>query len=102
MDGHTMTVDAVFHNWIVGSVDGLPYTVKVCDVESEYGIDEGRIIKLYLFAADGEKEIATYERGWGKYPALKYEASMDALIKYCGRLPSADKWSLFFAEQSQC
>lgn len=35
MDGHTMTVDAVFRNWIVGSVDGLPYTVKVCDVESE-------------------------------------------------------------------
>ena len=99
MDGHAITVDAIFRNWIIGSVDGLPYAVKVCDIDSEYGIDEGRIIKLYLFAEAGERELATYERGWDQYPALAYEDSMDALIAYCGKLPSADRWPLYFAQR---
>ena len=99
MDGHRIKVDTVFRNWLVGSVDGLPYAVKVCDIASEYGIDEGRIIKLYLFAADGEREIAAYERGWMNYPALKYEDAIDALIDYCARLPNADRWVYHFAGQ---
>lgn len=93
MNRHTITADAVLHNWLAGTVDGLPYAVKVCDEKSEYGIDGGRVIKLYLFAADTDCEIAAYERGWAKYPSRRYEDSMDALIAYCGELPSADHWS---------
>ena len=94
MDGHTITVNAVLNNWLAGTVDGLPYAVKVCDEKSEYGINGGRIIKLYLFAADSDREIAAYERGWVKYPSRRYEDSMDALITYCGELPIVDHWSL--------
>ena len=86
MNGHTIKIDVVFQKWLAGTVDGLPYAVKICNEKSEYGIDGGRIIKLYLFSADGEQEIVTYERGWAKYPAQKYEDIMDTLIDYCGNL----------------
>lgn len=86
---HEITVDTALGSWLAGTVDGLPYAVKVCDVKSEFGIDNGHVIKLYLFAADGEREIVTYERGWAKYPAGRYEDSMDALIAYCEALPPA-------------
>ncbi len=44
MAEHTITVEARPHNWLTGTVDGLPYAVKVCDDASEYGIDAGRVI----------------------------------------------------------
>ena len=91
MSNHTIKVDAVFHSWLAGTVDGLPYAVKVCDEKSEYGIDGGKIIKLYLFNITGKREVATYERGWMKYPIHRYEDSMDALIAYCCDIPSADR-----------
>lgn len=86
MTEHTITVDASAHNWLTGTVDGLPYAVKVCDEASEHGIDAGRVIKLFLYT-EGEREIAAYERGWIKYPVPRYEGSMDALIAYCEKLP---------------
>ena len=91
MDEHTITIDAAFRNWLTGTADGLPYAVKVCDVNSDCGIDNGRIIKLFLLTADGKREIATYERGWVKYPSRKYEDSMNALIDHCATLPKADE-----------
>ncbi|MBR1566454.1 MAG: hypothetical protein IJ649_06795 [Oscillospiraceae bacterium] len=101
MKNHTITVDTVLHNWLAGTVDGLPYAVKVCDRQSEYGIDGGRIIKLYLFSGKGpEREITTYERGWAKYPSRRHESSVDALIAYCEALPSVDRWNFESGKKS--
>ena len=79
MPEHEITTDFVWRNWLGGTVDGLPFATKICDVCSPDGIDNGRVIKLFLYAQDGEQEIAAYERGWSVYPSGAVEASMDAL-----------------------
>ena len=94
MPEHTITTDCVWRNWLGGTVDGLPFAAKICDVNSPDGIDNGRVLKLFLYAEDGEQEIAAYERGWSIYPTGKQEASMDALIAYCATLPPADDWHI--------
>ena len=92
MPEHPITIDCVWRNWLGGTVDSLPFAVKVCDVNSSYGIDNGRVIKLFLYSEDGERELAAYERGWSIYPSGSIEASMDALIAYCASLPNAEDW----------
>ena len=82
----------VWRNWLGGTVDGLPFAAKICDVSSPDGIDNGRVLKLFLYAEDGEQEIAAYERGWSTYPSGEVEASMEALIAYCASLPPAESW----------
>ena len=47
-DEQAITSDAGAHNWLTGTVDGLPYAVKVWDEASEHGIDNGRVIKLLI------------------------------------------------------
>jgi hypothetical protein len=92
MPEHTITTDCVWRNWLGGTVDSLPFAVKICDINSPDGIDNGRVLKLFLYTEDGEQELAAYERGWSIYPTGKQEASMDALIAYCATLPPADNW----------
>ena len=92
MPEHEITTDFVWRNWLGGMVDGLPFAAKICDVCSPDGIDNGRVIKLFLYAQDGEQEIAAYERGWSVYPSGAVEASMDALLAYCASLPPAGDW----------
>lgn len=62
--------------WVSGhvSVDGKEYTyeAKVYDEGSEYGIDGGRISKLYVIPADAggwSEPIIEYDRWWGVMPA---------------------------------
>jgi len=92
MTAHPITIDCVWRNWLGGTIDGLPFAAKICDVNSPDGIDDERAIKLFLYTKDGEQEIAAYEHGWSIYPSGKNEASMDALIAYCATLPHADDW----------
>lgn len=87
MPEHTITTDCVWRNWLGGTVDSLPFAAKICDINSPDGIDNGRVLKLFLYTEDGEQELAAYERGWSIYPTGKQEASMDALIAYCATLP---------------
>ena len=77
MPEHTITIDCVWRNWLGGTVDGLPFAAKICDVNSPDGIDNGRVLKLFLYAEDGEQEIAAYERGWSIYPTGKQEAMVE-------------------------
>lgn len=99
MENHPITADCVWRNWLGGTVDGLPFAAKICDVKSPDGIDNGRVLKLFLYTKDGEQEIAAYERGWLTYPTGEVEASMDALIAYCAKLPRADDWHIRAGEE---
>ena len=92
MSEHSITIDCIWRNWLGGTVDGLPFAAKVCNICSEFGIDNGRVIKLFLYTENGEQEIAAYERGWSVYPSGSVEDSMDALIAYCANLPKAEEW----------
>ena len=40
------------------------YSAKVYDLGSGYGIDGGRISKLYVFEDGTDREIVTYDREW--------------------------------------
>jgi len=48
--------------WNTGKMNGYSYQVKHYEEGSVYGIDEGRISKLWIYR-DGET-FAEYERGW--------------------------------------
>ena len=99
MPEHTITTDCVWRSWLGGTIDGLPFAAKICDVNSPYGIDNGRVLKLFLYAEDGEQELAAYERGWLTHPSGQVEASMDKLLAFCAKLPPADDWHIRAGEE---
>ena len=45
------------------------WEAKVCDLPSEYGIDNGRVSKLFVFK-DGTSTypVVAYDRGWDTKP----------------------------------
>lgn len=52
--------------WTKGKINGFDYQIKHFDESSVFGIDEGRISKLWILK-DG-KTYANYDRGWDIYP----------------------------------
>ena len=83
----SMTIKPV-NNWFVGTIGGFPYQAKVTAEDSAWGINEGRIIKLFVtdMPTDdnpGKTEIIAYERGWSVYPkTTEHEEILDALYEY--------------------
>ena len=79
-----------YENWFLGNIgDGYSFQVKVTEEDSVWGIDNGRIIKLFITEKPkgenkGDKEIIGYERGWYKYPENNsaHEELIDALCEY--------------------
>lgn len=76
-------------NWFTGSIGGYPFQVKVTEEDSTWGIDNGRIIKLFINEkpegeTKGDKEIVAYERGWSIYPENNpgHEDLIDAMVEY--------------------
>lgn len=79
--------------WLTGTIDGDFFGVKVCDKASGFGIDNGRIIKLYVNSKRNGREIICYERGWWKYPKTPLEEDiLDALLTFAASLPKQDVW----------
>ena len=46
MPEHGITIDCVWRNWLGGTIDGLPFAAKICDVNSPDSIDNGGFSKL--------------------------------------------------------
>ena len=76
-------------NWYIGTIGGYPFQIKVACEDSEWGIDNGRIIKLFVSEKPTEdhpvkKEVISYERGWDLYPEGNQELEdvIDALHEY--------------------
>ena len=53
--------------WKNGNVGEFQYEAKVFDIGSMFGIDEGRISKLFVVDGNGDTVIS-YDRGWGIKP----------------------------------
>ena len=83
----SMTIIPV-NNWYVGTISGYSYQAKVMAEDSPFGIQDGRIIKLFVTGRPtddnpGTNEIIAYERGWSKYPETsEHEEILDALYEY--------------------
>ena len=83
----SMTIKPV-NNWFIGTIGGYSYQVKVSAEDSAFGIQDGRIIKLFVTEqptdeSPGKTEIIAYERGWSTYPTTsEHEEILDALYEY--------------------
>ena len=83
----SLTIKSV-NNWYIGTISGYAYQVKLSAEDSPFGIQDGRIIKLFVtdMPTDenpGKTEIIAYERGWSKYPQTsEHEEILDALYEY--------------------
>ena len=55
--------------WTQGIINGFEFEVKHFDEGSEFGINGGRISKLFIKKAG--KIYASFERGWGVHPSDK-------------------------------
>ena len=85
--------------WLQGNVDGYPFWVKVCDEATGFGIDGGRVIKLHIRRKNSSNEIASYERGWDKYPKGAPKGLAQAVIRFCEELPEQYIWRRTFKEE---
>lgn len=47
------------------------YEMKQYEEGSEYGIEGGRISKLYMKSEKTDKEVCCYDRGWDRKPTTK-------------------------------
>ena len=83
----SLTIKSV-NNWYIGTISGYAYQVKLSAEDSPFGIQDGRIIKLFVtdMPTDdnpGKTEIIAYERGWSTYPTTtEHEEILDALYEY--------------------
>ena len=55
--------------WTFGQVGNYSFQIKHTAEPSTFGIDEGRIIKLWLASKTTYTCIASFERGWDKLPS---------------------------------
>ena len=49
-------------NWKIGTINGIAFQAKVYDEGSEFGIDGGKISKLWI------QDICNYNREWDERP----------------------------------
>lgn len=50
--------------WKNGVINGYQYEAKVYDFPGRFGINKGKISKLWIY--DNGKEIVAFDRGWDK------------------------------------
>ena len=85
---NALTPDGV---WLLGTIDRYVFEAKVCDEDSVFGIDDGRVIKLFVYNKHRGQELISYEWGWDKYPQkAEDEDVLDALLLFCSSLPKQD------------
>ncbi len=70
--------------WYYGTAGEYAFEAKVYGEPSIFGIDEGRISKLWMMQPPGWTPVATYDRGWDRLPRTQeqidcLQAIIDAL-----------------------
>lgn len=54
--------------WKHGELSGFKWSIKVFEVGSEFGINNGRISKLWIQRESNGEAVANYSRGWDVKP----------------------------------
>ena len=77
-----MKTQAQGNSWTTGTVNGFDFQIKHFDNTSEFGIDEGRISKLWI--SKNRQTYASYDRGWDMFPtdAEAIKAYNEIIEKY--------------------
>ena len=63
-----ITITRTDGNWTFGHIGGFDFKVKHYAQPSAFGIDEGRISKLWMGSRISYRAIAAYDRGWDVLP----------------------------------
>ena len=79
--------------WINGTINGYAFQALLFDEGSEFGINEGRVSKLWVRDEARMQTIMNYERGWDIRPRAAAERRLlEALLEYLENLPTAETW----------
>ena len=79
--------------WITGTVGGYSFQAKIYDEGSEFGIDEGRVSKLWVRDEATRQTVINYERGWDVRPkTAAHRHLLAALLEYLAALPTTEMW----------
>lgn len=74
------------NGWMSGTIEGgYEWEAKVYKEPSEFGINGGRVSKLYIWpAGQGQAPaLVSYDRGWDKEPETpEVKANFKALLNY--------------------
>ena len=54
--------------WKHGELSGFKWSIKVFEVGSEFGINNGRISKLWIQRESNGETVTNYSRGWDVKP----------------------------------
>ena len=54
--------------WKHGELNGFKWCIKVFEVGSEFGINNGRISKLWIQRESNGETVVNYSRGWDVKP----------------------------------
>ena len=68
-------------NWMTGHIGPFRFEIKRFEEPSVYGIDEGRISKLWLAWKDSYGTVAAFDRGWDKLPG--FDEAWEAVDALC-------------------
>ena len=102
MEDHKISVHTDDGIWLIGTIDDCTFEAKVCDVSSGFGIDCGRVIKLFALKRQRQRqrhELFSYERGWDRYPQGVHKDLCLALVKFCESLPEQGTWRKTFRKE---
>ena len=62
MKEHTIQPEGFWNNWLFGTVDGIAFEAKICNIPSAPGIDDGRVFKLIFYASESDQERSVLRR----------------------------------------
>ena len=68
-------------NWTSGHIGPFQFEIKHFDQPSQFGIDGGRISKLWLAWIESYGVVANYDRGWDVLPG--FDEAWDAVDALC-------------------
>lgn len=72
-------------NWVVGTCGGYKFEAKLFDNGSVYGINEGRVSKLYI--SDKQGQTINYDRSWDIKPTKENRAIFKAVMSLLENSP---------------
>jgi len=87
---HDIKLTKVDDGWVFGKIGTNKFTAQVFDTGSQYGIDGGRVSRLFI--EKNGSEFSNYERVWCIKPqTLAQKKLTDTLVAYLEDLPSSDE-----------
>ena len=91
---HTLAVMTNDGKWLTGTIDGFPFGIMVRDESAPtFGINGGRVIRLYVRSSDYASDWCSYEAYWRKQPETpEVESILNALLTFAASLPSQEVW----------